>query len=67
MPKQGGLNKAQVYFFLMEKKSSNGQSRVDLAVPKSSGTLIPSHPGSSVGLGWLLELLPSHLQLSQPT
>lgn len=32
-------------------------------VTRDSGSFLP---GSSVGPGWLLELLPSHLQLSQP-
>lgn len=66
LPRCGALNKAEVSFFPMEKKSWDGQSRVGLAVPLSSGTPVPFLPGSSVGPGWLLELLPSHLRLSQP-
>lgn len=50
----------------MEKKSSDGQTRVGLAILLSSGTPIPLLPGSSLSTGWLLELLLSHLPLSQP-
>lgn len=66
IPKDGGLNRAEAHFCPREKKSSGGQTRVALAISQSPGTLIPVLPGSSVDPGWLLELLSSHLQLSQP-